>query len=166
VGWGGWPARQSPHPPTDSGLEWSHVGTQPPCPAIAPQSTYIGESRTACGWGRGRIPGTHLGGVVGGVGWLAWTPESPPAHRLRAGVVTCWYATSLSRPRSAVYIHRRVVGGVRVGSGTHDGYTPWWGRGCVGSTVHTAIRRLRLPAPDSGVVPLWCRHHPDHADAP
>jgi hypothetical protein len=129
--WGGWDARLSPHPPTQPGLEWSHVGVQHPCPALALQSTYTEESRTACGWGRGRLPGTHLGGVVGWVGWLG-CPESPPTHTTRAGVVTCWDAAPLSRPRPAVYMHRGVADGVRVGSRTHGWYTPWCGRGWVG----------------------------------
>jgi hypothetical protein len=81
---GGWAARRSPHPHTHSGLEWSHVGTQRPYPAIAPQYKCIGESRTACGWGRGRLPGTHLRGVAGWGAWVAGlqcTPDSPPADK-------------------------------------------------------------------------------------
>jgi hypothetical protein len=65
-----WPGQK---PSTHQGLEWAHACRQQPCLTLAPQSTYTPSSWTACGWGRGRITGTHLGlSVVSG--WLAGGP--------------------------------------------------------------------------------------------
>ena len=91
---------------------------------------------------------TAVGSVCNTHTWAVFAmPPFTWAGRSGAGVVTCWYATPLSRHRPAVYIHRRVADGVRVGSGTHTGYTPWWGRGCVGG--HCAHCHMAPPAASS-----------------
>ena len=46
----------------------------------------------------------------------------------RAAVGKCWQATHLFRPRPAIYTHRIVADGVRVGPVTHGRHPPWWER--------------------------------------
>ena len=78
----GWCARSSvrTHPHTRAGADtcWDAVPLSSPRPAVYT----IGESCTACVWGRGHMPRTHLGGSGGveGGGARSRVPH-PPTHQ-------------------------------------------------------------------------------------
>jgi len=72
---------QTPHPHTPragAGTCWDAVPLSSPRPAVHT----IGESCTACVWGRGHMPRTHLGGSGGveGGGARSRVPH-PPTHQ-------------------------------------------------------------------------------------